>query len=332
MRHIKSIVVATVISMLVVSAVGIFESDGFAYAAKKTRTYATKKTATTSSAAKTVQKKATASNATATTTAKTAPITAVSNAITTTSTKTAPQAGGNVLFSDAFEDNTLSKWSWFETVYNYKADPRAIEIVQDPVNSQNNVLLFKAYDSDPPYSSGDPRSEIIYDTRGEFPHTASYSWKFMIDKSYDNDSIFDIMGQWHSWPDESKGETWENWEYASAPPLVSMLYKDDQVYIVLANATLSKKVESKRYPIEKGEWVDIKFNIKWSTGYDGYTEVWINGEPVEFVKNTSGTKAFYPTLINDVGNILKLGTYRPRAEGGNSIVYYDDVRIESLVE
>ena len=235
-----------------------------------------------------------------------------------------------IIFYENFEEGDFSKWSWFENCYDYEPDERAIEIVNDPIDFGNAVATMRNTDEDAPFNGGHPRSEIVYDRRITGTNEERYSWKFMVDSEHDNDSTWEVIGQWYAVHDECNGETWRNWEYADASPPVGLFLNNDEVYVVLNNARLGKVVESRNYRIQKGEWVDFKCNIGWSTEEDGYFEGWINGEPIVFDYYGSHERYSYPTLLNDIGNIFKLGTYRERASGGQSIVYYDDIIIEDI--
>lgn len=302
MKRLKIIVSAAVaVSMLAMPLQGAAQSSGimsqdFALVAK--------------ASSKTTQKKA--SN--------------LSNVKSTTTQK----AASSLVFEDSFASKTLSKWSWFENSFNFKADRRAISVVSDPQNASNNVLMLKNSDTDRQFDGGNPRSEIVYDRRGNLSKVESYSWRFMVDPGHSNSSKWEVIGQWHCMPDSAKGENWSNWKYKDACPPVALFIKNDKVYVVLNNAAYGKVVESREYKIEKGKWVDFKFNIRWSTGNDGYIEGWIDGQPIVFDYYGSFERMSYPTMLNDVGNIFKIGTYRERTTGGVSKVYYDDVRIEAL--
>ncbi len=232
-------------------------------------------------------------------------------------------------FLDDFENGLDTVWS-YET-----PNEDAFDIVKDPIVSNNNVGIFVLYDDDRKVNLG-LRSEIAMYTGGTEGEEEWYSWRFMLDKEHENNSTWEILGQWHQQP--APGRTWDNSEdYINSTPIISVVYHDGQIYL---NATNKKYgiegIRSKEYPINLGEWHDIKFHINWSEGSEGFVETWIDDIPVEFnvdgvddeFTKLDGHRLYYPTLMNVSGNYIKVGTYRSKSDSsGQSIVYYDDIRV-----
>ena len=72
--------------------------------------------------------------------------------------------------------------------------------------------------------------------------------------------------------------------------------------------------------------VRIYFQIKWSTGGDGYVEMYVDDQPVTPL-NGRDFKFYSPNIYNAEGNYLKVGLYRDKRAKGVNAVYVDNLII-----
>jgi hypothetical protein len=70
--------------------------------------------------------------------------------------------------------------------------------------------------------------------------------------------------------------------------------------------------------VQRNVWYDMVYNIKWSTGTDGYAHAWMNGKKV---LTYSG-----PTLYPNMGCYLKLANYHDPVGGPSAIIHDRVVR------
>ncbi|MEA5594006.1 polysaccharide lyase [Rivularia sp. UHCC 0363] len=158
-----------------------------------------------------------------------------------------------------------------------------------------------------------------------------YRLRMFIPNDWETDpNSFEIITQWHGYPDFDKGETWRS------PPL-SVGIKGDKISIrkqwdsreVTENNTPEGKLVLWEGKIDdlKGKWVEWTFHIKWSYLQDGIVEVWQNKQKII---NSKG-----PNSYNDEkGVYLKIGLYKPdwkyspqKSIVDSRIIYFDDVEV-----
>lgn len=158
-----------------------------------------------------------------------------------------------------------------------------------------------------------------------------YRFRIFIPDDWKTDpNSFEIITQWHGYPDFDKGETWRS------PPL-SMAIQGDKIKI--QNQWDSKQVTVKNTPEGKsvlwegkldklkGKWVDWTFHVKWSYLKDGIVEVWQDKEKIISRKGANS--------YNDKSGVyLKIGIYKPdwkyspqKSIVDSRIIYFDDVEI-----
>jgi hypothetical protein len=145
----------------------------------------------------------------------------------------------------------------------------------------------------------------------------------------------EIVFQFHSTPDNVPGETWTT---GLNPPIA--LSCDGNTWQLSVRGDDKEVTTRPHYlfshladlgAVEKGQWTDWVFHIKWNYDGNGFTRVWKNGE---FVLNLNG-----PNCFNDqVGPYLKFGVYawylrspeketwkKSKAMGVKTRIYYHDV-------
>ena len=133
----------------------------------------------------------------------------------------------------------------------------------------------------------------------------------------DNRRKDEVVAQWHATPDRDKGEPWRS------PPLAVRTFSNIwRISCLWDSKPLSiPRIEGGapiwKGPIEKGQWTDWVFHIKWSYRDDGLVEVWKNGT---FLNRRQG-----PNCYNDKrGLYFKWGIYHTRE---NRVLYNDELRI-----
>ena len=158
-----------------------------------------------------------------------------------------------------------------------------------------------------------------------------YRFRIFIPDDWKTDpNSFEIITQWHGYPDFDKGETWRS-------PPVSMAIKGNEIKI--QTQWDSKEVTINNIPEDKsvlwkgklddlkGKWVDWNFHIKWSYLQDGIIEVWKDKEKIITRKGANS--------YNDKNGVyLKIGIYKPdwkyspkKSIVDSRIIYFDDVEI-----
>ena len=158
-----------------------------------------------------------------------------------------------------------------------------------------------------------------------------YRFQMFIPDDWKNDpNSFEIITQWHGYPDFHLGETWRS------PPLF-MAIKGNKINI--ETRWDSKKVTLKNIPQGqstlwsgklddvKGKWVNWTFRIKWSYLKDGIVEVWKNQQKIISRKGAN-------SYNDERGVYLKIGIYKPdwtynpqKSIVNSRIIYFDDLEV-----
>ncbi|MEM9449756.1 MAG: polysaccharide lyase [Cyanobacteria bacterium P01_E01_bin.6] len=132
----------------------------------------------------------------------------------------------------------------------------------------DKVARFEVRKTDP-LASGSFRSEI------STPHEPigaelSYEFSLLLPSNWKTDPSGEIISQWHSAPDRSKGETWPG----KNPP-ISIHVDGNEMYIKANWNTGSGKKSSIfwRGSYQKGDWTDWVVNTKWSNSSNGYIKI-----------------------------------------------------------
>jgi hypothetical protein len=252
-----------------------------------------------------------------------------------------PRAGGtptadrSLLFLGDFEhgiisltrDNPKSPW-------NQSGNAPVVVTAPEPVRSGHCSMKSVLERKTSPVSY---RTEVV--PRGN--HFARigqeywYGFSIYFTQEWIPDDIWEVVAQWHDFPDTELGETWRN------PILSFSVVKDELVINNLWDSRQLTPVDSKgrhqyegsaklwRGPManERGRWTDWVVHMKWSHLGDGITEIWRNGEKITDRKG--------PNCFNDkIGPYFKMGIYKgwmdretPQGTVGRRVIYHDEVRI-----
>ncbi len=171
------------------------------------------------------------------------------------------------------------------------------------------------------------RVELVRADSGRYQQTHIYGWSFKIPIDYVEEPYWQALCQFHSQPDAAAGEDWDT--YPEHKPPISMLYSQSYCRLIYHDAAQIQH-EIGTWPIEKGTWSDVFFQIRWSMNGDGCIEMYAGGQPVTAFNGTDH-KFYGSNMYNGSGNYLEIGLYRDkRAEAINS-VYVDDTYIEACL-
>ena len=202
------------------------------------------------------------------------------------------------------------------------------------------------------YVNGGNRAELTFDQQIEDGDETTYEYSLFIPQDYqdvasmraDNGAPnWQVMGQWHDQPDLCLNQSWDDIEGKSPPIGVyyNYLTQSDKEYQAVLNdpstpeifgvdmdwdevSTISLVYNERvvaLYKVNKGEWIRLKFRIKWSTEDDGFVEAWVNDLPF-----TNG-RVTEPNMHNKASHYFKFGLYRnPNIPFTNKLLY-DDIRI-----
>lgn len=147
-----------------------------------------------------------------------------------------------------------------------------------------------------------------------------------------------LISQWHSKP--APDNTWQDYRKYNEfnkPSVALLLTTNDNVnfYLVLRYGNNGKpNFKHKDYvwsaiaisKINKGEWQDLVFEIKWSLTNKGYIASWINNKPFTPF-NGLNNKVYGANMHNVSPTYFKLGQYRYWDDKNTNEVFYDEVRV-----
>ncbi|MEO1299028.1 MAG: polysaccharide lyase, partial [Cyanobacteria bacterium J06636_16] len=223
-----------------------------------------------------------------------------------------------IWFNDDFEKGIAPEWQY--------ESPRedAIEVTNAP-QRQGKAARFNLYRDDVDVHSS-KRVELAQPLE-EAGQEHWYGFSTFIPEDWQSDPSFDIISQWHAYPDFDKGETWRS------PPL-ALLVEGDRLEIhsrwdskdVTVNNQPEDEAELWSGALEKGDWDDWVFRIKWSHTSDGLMQVWRDDE---LIIEHEG-----PNTYNDEqGVYFKAGIYKPdwkynpdKSVANTREIFIDEVR------
>jgi hypothetical protein len=236
---------------------------------------------------------------------------------------TAPRP--EVWFSGDFETGGLDGWIWDR--------PRgdSIQVVTHPVRKGRYAARVTLSPGD--VAASKERAELkvgdqsLERVRGGPGGEMWYGWSVLIPADYADPpgDQFQILAQWHHRPAEA-AKTGARYSVSGPPPLTLhfTFYQGRHLLSLIGRPSPGAPRRTLgALPVRKGEWIDLVFHIRWSTGDDGFVEAWLNGRPL-----TPG-KVHGPTLYKPVSNYLRLGLYRGKGIPTTNHVFIDEVRIGS---
>lgn len=230
-------------------------------------------------------------------------------------------ATGTLLLECTFEDATdLDKWT------KEICRPDALTITQEVARKGKNAARFEFAKTDVLEYEGYVRAEIRQNSETE--NERWYGFSNYLPADFVADPLAEKIAQWHEVPDWDMGESWRS-------PPISLGIKDDRYYLqilwaaALVNSNKTKDGEKTidLGPIDKGQWNDWVFHIKFSWKADGIVEIWKNKQPVLTLRG--------PNSFNDQHYpYFKIGIYKWGWKGwahyspeDKRVLFYDEVRI-----
>ena len=229
-------------------------------------------------------------------------------------------------FTGDFESGDLSQWAGKEAA---RAD--SVEVVASPTRSGRYAAKFTVRAGER-VSNGN-RAEIFRDNGDKAGSEVWYGWSFLIPNDFEDvewqPKLWQCLGQWHDQPDKSRGETWATFPGRSPSIAVYYTSKSGKSAIEIWYGTYKKGENQKivaSAPINKGEWTDLMFHIRWSQQNDGFLEPFLNGKPL-INPEVENHRAQGPNMWNGASHYLKIGLYRTDKISSTNSVFWDEVRI-----
>lgn len=235
-----------------------------------------------------------------------------------------PQPKGKVLLDENFNTGRISS-DWRREDSPGKS--HSLNIVNDPTGKRGKVARFESRKSDP-RASDSYRSELS----GPMTPIGSelhYEFSLLLPNNWKHDPKGEIVSQWHSAPDQSKGETWEG---KGGPPLA--IHVDGNDMYVKTNWNTGSGKKSKilwRGDYDKGDWMDFSVQAKWSNSSNGYVKIWKDGKQIV---NHKGPNTHHNSSR---GIYFKTGVYKyswkrspAQSTTTSRVLYVDDVRIVDI--
>ncbi|HEY4592943.1 MAG TPA: polysaccharide lyase [Thermoanaerobaculia bacterium] len=228
-----------------------------------------------------------------------------------------------VWFCGDFETGSLDGWLWDRPHGN------SIQVVTQPVRRGRYAARVTLAPGD--IAASKERAELkvgdqdLERVRGGQGGEMWYGWSVLIPADYADPpgDQFQILAQWHHRPAEG-AQSGARARVSGPPPLTLhfTFYEGKHLLSLIGRPSpqTPRRTLAAR-PVRKGEWIDLIFHIRWSTGSDGFVEAWLDGQPF-----TTG-KIYGPTLYRPVSNYLRIGLYRGRGIPTTNHVFIDEVRI-----
>lgn len=169
---------------------------------------------------------------------------------------------------------------------------------------------------------GGIRAEISVDYPYESGDAVSYQWRMRLAPNFtaDPQNRWWLLAQWHDQPDTGRGETWDGFPGRS-PPIALSYGRVDGVDRLAVSYGAPEQRAVASTPVERAVWLDLRAEIHWSTGPDGWARFYLNGAAAPFAA-ASG-----PNMHNRFQHYLKLGMYRDPAIQGRASLWLDGLTI-----
>jgi hypothetical protein len=227
----------------------------------------------------------------------------------------------NLLLTSTFEDGSDLK-QWSQEVCRWDA----IQISNDVARKGQAAAKFELTKDDVLNFDGFTRAELrrTSETDGE----RWYGFSNFLPAGFVADPLAEMIAQWHDVPDFVLGESWRS-------PPISLEVINDHYYVhtlwsaSVINTDLTRDGEKifDLGPVDKSQWNDWVFHIRFSYRPDGIIEVWKNKVKVLTYNG--------PNSYNDRSYpYFKIGIYKWGWNGWASYspenkrtLYYDEVRV-----
>lgn len=234
-----------------------------------------------------------------------------------------PRASGTLFFRGDFESGGLDGWA------GDLPHPRAAEVVDEPVRRGRYAVRLTVAPGD--RAASKERAELrLADKEIERRHggdgqTLWYGMSLLLPAEHEAPpgAQYPILVQWHHRPAHVAGPG-HRAHVTGPPPLALYLLAEgdrQSLRLVHQESPAAPPRGLGERPVERGRWLDLVFEVRWSTGPDGLVRAWLDGAPL-----TDGDFRG-PTLYNPLGNYLRFGYYRGKGGTTTDRIYFDQVRI-----
>ncbi|MBV8202614.1 MAG: polysaccharide lyase, partial [Acidobacteria bacterium] len=204
-------------------------------------------------------------------------------------------------FTSDFESGDFRGWDW-----DISRQECAV-VVTKPVRKGRYAARITLAPGD--HGAGKPRSELkLADKEIERLHGGQgreiwYGWSLLIPAGYPDppENQWQILAQWHHRPPPAAHPS-DNPQVVGPPPLALHLEADQGQEVLLLvgrSSPTSPPLTLATRPVPRDRWIDLVFQIRCSTGTDGFVAAWIDGRPF-----TAG-KMSGPTLYTPVAYYLR---------------------------
>jgi hypothetical protein len=233
------------------------------------------------------------------------------------------RSAGVTWFEGDFESGGLAGWG------GALPGPKAAQIVTEPVRRGRYAVRFTLAPGD--RVGGKERVELrVADRDVERLHggdgrTLWYAMSMLLPTDHVDPpgGQYPIVAQWHHRPVQAVAPG-KRAQVTGPPPLALYLVSQGSRQTLLLVHHASPSSPARRLgerPIGRGRWLDLVFEVKESTGPDGYVRAWLDGESL-IDSDVRG-----PTVYNPLGNYLRFGYYRAKGGTTTNHLYFDEVRI-----
>lgn len=166
------------------------------------------------------------------------------------------------------------------------------------------------------------RAEISIDMPHVEGDTMVYEWRMRIPATseVDPENRWWLVGQWHDQPDLRIGETWDDFPDRSPPVGIGYGHIDGHDVISMSYGA-PEQHNITHTPFSRDIWHDMRVVIHWSTGNDGWAQMYMDNLEVPFAQ------ADGRNMYNSFQHFMKLGMYRDRGIQVSSQIQLDDIRI-----
>lgn len=171
--------------------------------------------------------------------------------------------------------------------------------------------------------NGGTRAEVSVDYPFKPGDRVRYSWKFMIPPDFQSDAPKNrwcLIGQWHDQPDETRGETWDNFPSRSPTVLIGLGELDGKPALGI-NYGLDQSQQFGPVFLKPGTWHSLAVVIQWSQQEDGKATFYFDdmGKPLTTITGAN--------MHNGYQHFLKLGMYRHPEIATDNSIHLDSVAI-----
>lgn len=228
-----------------------------------------------------------------------------------------------LLIDDSFETGRYNSSIWINQTCSTCShamnfiNPNSVVTQKD-----GNYIMRVNLSSNDSFTAGGSRSELSHyaiNTTQQTEYWYGFSLYIPLDWQNETKQVWNIFAQWHAQP--------ERGELSTSPPLALELDNNTlRIYsrnTSVFNITNTSQITTTTYVLSnllKGQWDNYVFNVKWSSGSDGFLNVWRNNV---LVLNKTG-----PNTYNDtVAPYWKLGIYRDNTSVSPRVVYFDNIKM-----